>query len=114
MDNRIAVLTSHSLLADGLVARLLEYSEQLEFQVFDIGQAEILSQIRVFQPLAIILEEERSQQYEVCSLKNILTAFPNITIVYLRSGESTIQVILSRHFKASGVRELVKIIRPSS
>lgn len=113
MENRLAILTSHSLLADGLVSRLKEFGSQLELQVFDMTQSDVLSQVLAFRPLAIILEKERSQQYENCSLQHILAAFPNITVIYLHMDDSEIQVILSEQHIAGGVRDLIEIIHPS-
>jgi len=110
MENRLAILTGHSLLADGLISRFREYSSLLDVQVFDIAQPDILAVVKEFQPLAIILDKDASQQYEDCSLKNILTTFPNITVIYLHLAESSVQVILSEQFVASGVRELIEII----
>ena len=113
MDTRIAILTSHSLLADGLVSCLKEFSSQLKVQVFDVTQADVLSEVFGFQPLAIILEKERSQQYETCSLQHILATFPNITVIYLHMDDSEVQVILSEQHIANGVRDLIEIIHPS-
>ncbi|MEW6401398.1 MAG: hypothetical protein AB1649_06330 [Chloroflexota bacterium] len=113
MLTRIAVLTSHSLLADGLISRLREYSAQLELEVFDVTQPGVLAQVLAFRPLAIILEEYGANR-EHCSLKQILTIFPKITVIYMHLGESEMQVILSEQYVAHGVRELIEHIRPTT
>ncbi len=113
MDTRIAVLTSHSLFADGLISRLHEFSEQIELRVFDLTQPGFMEQIAAFQPVSIILEDNKNSQSETCSLNNILEAFPNVTVVYLHLGEAEIQVIQSEQYLAKGVRELVDILQPS-
>ena len=112
MKTRVAILTGHSLLADGLISRLREYAEQLELQVFDIEQADALAQVIAFQPLALIMEESASQPPEGCSLKTILTALPNTLVIYLRLGDGDIQVIQSEQHHANGVQELLEFIRP--
>jgi hypothetical protein len=114
METRVAILTGHSLLADGLISRLREYAEQLELQVFDIEQANVLSQITAFHPLALILEENKSGQAESCSLKSILTALPNTLVIYLGLGDDDIHVIQSEQHHAGGVQELLEIIRPTT
>ncbi|MBI5934800.1 MAG: hypothetical protein HY867_13940 [Chloroflexi bacterium] len=114
MDARIAILTAHSLFADGITSRLQEYSTRLEFQVFDIGEAGFLAQVLAFNPSVIFLEEEVSSRYEECSLEQLLTNFTNVTIVFLHISESKIQVILSEQYVASDVHTLVEFLRPLS
>jgi len=114
MDARIAILTAHSLFADGIISRLREYPTRVEFQVFDIGEAGVLAQALAFNPSAIFLEGEVSSRYEDCSLEQLLTNFPNVTVVFLHISESKIQVILSEQYVASDVRALVEFLRPLS
>ncbi len=113
MDSKIAILTDHSLLAEGLISRLRGYLDSLELQVFDVNQADVLTQIVAFHPSVIILEEIEPQQLETCSLKRMLSLLPNLMVIYLRLGEQNIQVIESEQYPAKEVREVVDIIRQS-
>ena len=113
MDSKIAILTDHSLLAEGLISRLRGYLDSLELQVFDVNQADVLTQIVAFHPSVIILEEIEPQQFETCSLKRMLSLLPNLMVIYLRLGEQNIQVIESEQYPAKEVREVVDIIRQS-
>ena len=112
-NSRIAILTGHSLLADGIISRLREYPESLELRVFDNNEPNLIADIETFHPLAVILEESESQQIEHHSLKQLLNILPSLIIIYLRLGQSRIQIIQSEQYPANGVRELVDIIQQS-
>lgn len=112
-NSRIAILTGHSLLADGIISRLREYPETLELRVFDNKEPNVMTDIETFHPLAVILEESESQQFESCSLKQILNILPSPVVIYLRLGQPRIQIIQSEQCPANGVRELVDIIQQS-
>lgn len=112
-NSRIAILTGHSLLADGIISRLQEYPEALDLRVFDNKEPNVMADIKTFHPLAIILEESESQQFESCSLKQLLNILPSLIIIYLQLGQSSIQIIQSEQCPANRVRELVDIIQQS-
>ncbi len=114
MDARIAILTAHSLLADGLISRLRDYPEAMELKVFDRKNPDVLQDIADFKPLVLILEERETEQSETCSLKQILALLPSLLIICLRLGSPEIQVIQSESCPANGVGELLDIIRLSS
>ena len=112
-NSRIAILTGHSLLADGIISRLREYSEALDLRVFDNNEPNVMIDIEMFHPLVVILEESESQQFESCSLKQILNLLPNLMVIYLRLGQPNIQIIQCEECLANGVQELVDIIQQS-
>lgn len=114
MDARIAILTAHSLFADGLISRLRDSQEAVELKVFDRKNPDVLQGIAAFKPLALILEEREMEQSENCSFKQILALLPNLLIICLRLGSPEIQVIQSESCPANGVGELLNIIRLSS
>ncbi len=114
MESKIAILTAHSLLADGLISCLRDYPEATETKVFDGARPDVLSEIAIFHPLVLILDEDVTQQFETCSLKQILALLPSLLIIYLRLGSPEVQVIQSEPRPANGVKELLDIIRLSS
>ena len=114
MESKIAILTGHSLLADGLVSRLRDYPEAAELKVFDGQEPDILNQLIAFKPSVLILEEEGTQSNNACSLKKILALLPNLLVIYLHLGRPEVQVIQSEQCPANGVKELLEIIRLSS
>ena len=114
MESKIAILTGHSLLADGLVSRLRDYPEAAELKVFDGRELDILNQLIAFKPSVLILEEEETQSNNACSLKKILALLPNLLVIYLHLGRPEVQVIQSEQCPANGVKELLEIIRLSS
>ena len=111
--SKIAILTGHSLLADGIISRLQEFPERLELRVFDNNEPNLMADIETFHPLAVILEENAALRLETCSLNQLLNILPSLIIIYLRLGQSKVQVIQSEQFPANGVGELVDIINQS-
>jgi hypothetical protein len=114
MDARIAMMTNHSLFAEGLISRMREYPEQLDLRVFDFLQPDVVSHIVEFKPLAIILEENEKQQLNVSSFAHLLALLPNLLIVYLYLNKPDILIIQSERHPANGVGELMDIIRQSN
>ena len=114
MESRIAILTAHSLLADGLVSRLRDYPEVAELKVFDGRTPDVLHQLAAFKPLVLILEEDEASSANATSLKQILAVLPSLLVIYLHLGRPEVQVIQSEPYPANGVKELLEIIRLSS
>jgi len=114
MESKIAILTAHSLLADGLISRLQDYPDVAELKIFDVQEPDVLDQLVVFKPLVLILEEAESPSSNTASLKQILAILPNLLVIYLHLGRSEVQVIQSEQCSANGVKELLEIIRLSS
>ena len=114
MESKIAILTAHSLLADGLISRLQDYPDVAELKIFDGQEPDVLDQLVVFKPLVLILEEAESPSSNTASLKQILAILPNLLVIYLHLGRSEVQVIQSEQCPANGVKELLEIIRLSS
>jgi|OpeIllAssembly_1097287.scaffolds.fasta_scaffold202445_2 hypothetical protein len=111
MNARIAMMTNHSLFAEGLISRLREYPEQLDLQIFDLLQPDVVSHVVDFKPLVIILEENEDQQFNISSFKEMLAILPNLLIIYLYLNQPDILIIQGEHYLANGVGELVDIIR---
>ena len=114
MESKIAILTAHSLLADGLVSRLRDYPEVSELKVFDGRTPDVLNQLAAFKPLVLILEEDEASSANATSLKQILAVLPSLLVLYLHLGRPEVQVIQSEQCPANGVKELLEIIRLSS
>jgi DNA polymerase/3'-5' exonuclease PolX len=114
MESKIAILTAHSLLADGLISRLHDYPEAAELKVFNGQEPDVLNQLIAFKPQVLILEEEETQSSNTVSLKQILAILPTLLVIYLHLGRPEVQVIQSEQCPAPGVKELLEIIRLSS
>jgi hypothetical protein len=114
MVSKIAILTAHSLLADGLISRLHDYPDVAEYKIFDGQEPDVLNQLVAFKPMVLILEEDESPSGNIASLKQILAILPNLLVVYLHLGHPDVQVIQSEQCPANGVKELLEIIRLSS
>jgi hypothetical protein len=111
MDAKIAMMTNHSLFAEGVISRLREYPEQLDLQVFDLSQPDVISHVIEFKPLVVILEENEEQHFNISSFKHIFAMLPNLLIIYLYLDQPDILIIQSERHSANGVGELMDIIR---
>lgn len=114
MNARIAMMTNHSLFAEGLISRLREYPEQLDLRIFDHLQPDVVSHLVDFKPLVIILEENEEQQFNVGTFKQMLAILPNLLIIYLYVNQPDVLIIQSERYLANGVGELVDIIRQTN
>lgn len=112
-NSRIAILTDHSLLVDGITSRLQEYPEALDVRIFDKNEPNVLANIETFHPLVVILEECETHEFETCFLNPLLNILPNLILIYLRHGQPKVQIIQSGQYPANRVRELVDIIQQS-
>lgn len=112
MELKVAMLTGHSLFADGLVSKLREYSNSFELRVFD-DQPDTVKELAAFHPFAVILEDNGTQPTRSWSLQQLLGILPGLMIIFLNLGQSEIMVIHGEQYAANGALELMEIIQQS-
>jgi hypothetical protein len=112
MELKVAMLTGHSLFADGLASKLSEYSNSFELRVFD-DRPDGLKALAAFQPFAVILEDNETQPVRTWSLQQLLGILPGLMIIFLNIGQSKITVIRGEQYAANGASELMAIIQQS-
>ncbi len=112
MNLKVAMLTGHSLFADGLVSKLREYSNSFELRVFD-DQPDTVKELAAFHPFAVILEDNGRQPTHSWSLQQLLGILPGLMIVFLNLGQPEIMVIHGEQYAANGAMELMEIIQQS-
>jgi hypothetical protein len=111
---KVVVLTGNSLLAQGMVSRLREYSRLLELLEVDLATPHSLRQVSEFQPEIIIFDESAFTDSLQPLLVNLLNTVPDATLVELRMEDPNVQVIQSVRFTASSAEELVQLFKFSS
>jgi hypothetical protein len=110
---KIVVLTGNSLLAQGMVSRLREYSRLLELLEVDLTAPNSLRKVSEFQPEIIIFDESAFTDSLQPLLVNLLNTVPDAILVELRMENPNVQVIQSQRFTASSADELVQLFRSS-
>jgi hypothetical protein len=110
---KIVVLTGNSLLAQGMVSRLREYSRLLELLEVDLTAPNSLRKVSEFQPEIIIFDESAFADSLQPLLVDLLNIIPNAMLVELRMENPNVQVIQSVRFTASSADELVQLFKSS-
>lgn len=108
---KVVVLTGSSLLVQGLVSRLREYSRQLELLIVDLSAPNFPQQVFEFKPEIIIFEESDIKDSLPHSLVDLLNFLPQAILLELRMDDPTVQMIQSVRFTASNADELVQIFK---
>ena len=112
MRSNVAILSGHSLFAEGIASRLQQYVEQIEVIFVDPVREAYLERIGEIQPSTVFIDALNAKTTQCCLLCELLIAFPNITLVRLTVDQKDVQVITSckQHFE--DVQDLINIFMP--
>ena len=110
---RIVALASNSLLVQGLVSRLREYSHVFEVRMVDLAAPDPLQQVSAFQPDIIIFDGGDLKATTCPSLIDFLNSLPEVILLELRLDNPHVQLIQSVLFKATTTDDLVQMLNTS-
>ncbi len=113
IPNRLVILSNHSLFAEGVASRLLQYPERVDFRFVDPQQADYLEQIKEIGPTAVIIDAADTDCSQCCLLCDLLIALANVTIIRLEVQHKDIQVMTSSQHSLTEVRDILDIIEQS-
>jgi DNA-binding NarL/FixJ family response regulator len=68
MPKRIAILSGHSLFAEGIASRLRQYPQQVDVCFVDPQQLDYVEQLTEIQPAAVIIDAQDSRTTQCCLL----------------------------------------------
>ncbi len=108
---RVIVLSGHSLLAEGIAARLGQQLSQQELMTVDANEPGALQHVIQANPAAIILDATDEDVTRTCPLDALLSALPALKIFRLDPQTERIQVVTSQQRQAWEVRDLVEMIQ---
>lgn len=108
----VVILSSQSLLTEGVAASLRQVLGGQTLQVFDPQSAEALTQIIAARPEIVILEGNPASARPDCKLEALVSALPAVTIVRLDPDHNQVQVVTSYSRQLTQVRDLLDVIRP--
>lgn len=108
--NRLVILSNHSLFAEGVASRLLQYPERVDVCFVDPQQADYLEKIKENRPSAVIIDAADTHRSQCCLLCDLLMALANVTIIRLEVQHKDIQVVTSSQHPLTEVKDILDII----
>ncbi len=106
----VAILSSHSLFAEGVVNRLRQYLHDVEFAIVDPRRPDVMSQIAAVCPTVVLLDVTDPATTRFCPLSKLLLTFPELKVIRLDQQHEQIQVLTSERRPAVRIRDLVEVI----
>jgi hypothetical protein len=104
------ILSSQSIFAEGVAARLKQYLDEPPLLI-DVREGDALGQVVAARPAAVILDASDPAEDRLCSLGTLLTALPAITVVRLDPQKDHVQVVTSAQHSMSQVQDLIDLIK---
>ena len=107
---KIVVLSSRSLFAEGVAARLRQFLGETEPSLIDARQPNALQDVIAAAPTAVILDAGDEEISRLAPLSVLLTALPALRIIRLDVQREEIQVITSQRREIAQARDLIDIL----
>ena len=107
---KVVVLTGQSLLTQGIISNLRDSSVSLELETLDLERPDLLETLIELRPEIVILESSQSLTNHGCSLQYLFDALPNLIVMEVNLKTSSVQLIRSDLYDASGFAGLLNVI----
>lgn len=112
MEKRqVAILSNHSLFAEGVATRLRQEEQRLEIHYLDPRQHSVVDHIAALQPDVVIIDATDTESDQICTLCTLLSALPTIRIIRLAAQEQEVQIITSQRLVFAGVLDLIELLK---
>ena len=108
--NKIAVLMSQSLLAQGIVSRLRRSAPTLEVEAVDILRPDVCERLELIQPTTLIVEADALDSSPYCTMDALFRQFPNLTVIEVALETPRIQLIRSGELDTRGFGDLLELL----
>ena len=108
--NKIAVLMSQSLLAQGIASRLRQSAPALQVEALDIEQPDVIERLAIIQPNTLIVETDALDKSPYCTMDGLFKQFPNLTVIEVTLETPRIQLIRSGQVDSRGFGDLLQIL----
>jgi hypothetical protein len=106
----VVILSSGSLLLEGVATRLRGHSSRVELALIDPRSPDLLMHLTQLSPAAVILDAADPWVAENCPMTRLLSAVPGARIIELDTQTQQIRVVSSEQYPASDVNALVDVI----
>ena len=110
MQKRIIVFSSHGIFTEGVVSRLRQHPKSGEIHFVDAQDGEYVQKIADLKPSVVILDAILGSDSESCLFCDLLTMFPELTIIRLKVQDNDVQVVKSSHYAVNNVQDLIDLI----
>ena len=107
----LVILSGRSLFAAGVASRLQQYLPEVELRIIDLRQPDAARQIASIQPAAVILDVTDPEVNQLLPLTQLLQLHPSLKVIHLDPHQADIQVITSKQYRATEVRDLIQMIQ---
>ena len=107
---RVIVFSSHNIFAEGVVSRLRQHPDSGEIHFIDAQDRNYIQKVAELEPSVVILDAVRGSDSENCLFCDLLSAFPELTIIRLKVQDNDVQVVKSSHFAVNNVQDLIDLI----
>jgi DNA-binding NarL/FixJ family response regulator len=109
--SRVVVLSSHSIFAEGVAARLKTELDEQSLTVVDTLQVDALKHVLALRPSCVILDAGDAGADQPGTLGALLTALPTVVIIRLSPQDDQAQVVTSEQRPLNQVQDLVQVIK---
>jgi hypothetical protein len=107
---KVIVLTGQSLLTQGIVSNLRESSISVDMETLDFSRPDLIETLIDLKPEIVILESSQSLANHGCSLQYLFEALPSLIVMEVNLKTSSVQLIRSHLYDASGFASLLNVI----
>jgi DNA-binding NarL/FixJ family response regulator len=110
---KILVLSSSSLLAQGVISRLSSFSSLIDLDVLDLAAEDLFQRIIHVKPDIVIYESSDLEAPGCCLLSRIINFLPDCVVLKLQMSSSNVQVIQSARFSVATAGDLLELFQDS-
>jgi DNA-binding NarL/FixJ family response regulator len=110
---KILVLSSSSLLAQGVISRLSSYTGLIDLDVLDLAAEDLFKRIIDIKPDIVIYESSDLEVPGCCLLSRIINFLPECIVLKLQMSSSNVQVIQSARFSVATAGDLLDLFQDS-
>jgi DNA-binding NarL/FixJ family response regulator len=107
---RVVILSGYTLFAEGVVNRLRQFPQRIEVSIINPDEGEVIARIREIHPSAVIIDASEPETEESFSPWELMTSSREVKLIRLDPESSEVQIVSTKCFNASDVRDLVDLI----
>jgi hypothetical protein len=107
---RVVVLSTPSLLTEGVATRLGQHLDQVELEVVDSRDVNALRKTIAAKPEVILFEARDGNVECPCPLVDLLAAAPVVRVIRMDSGQDQVQLLTSERRTVAEPMDLIHMV----
>lgn len=104
------MLSTPSLLTEGVATRLGQHLDQVELQVVDSREADALARTIAANPEVVLFEARDGNVESPCPLVDLLAAAPVVRLIRLDPSEDQVQLLTSERRTVAEPMDLISLV----